>query len=320
MARRITSLLACLAFVTFAVGCDDKKEGPRAAKERASQEAEFAQGVAAKEAAPKAGAAAPAAPNANDIQRKVIQTAHLDVLVANFDEARMQFTKLIADHKAYVSKSEFLGNVGSKRTGSWTVRVPVDTFQEFIDATTALGQPVKHSTNAEDVTEEYVDVTALVKNLKEEEEALNRLLKEKAQTLSDISLWNEKIALIRRDISKYEARLNTIGRLTAMSTAHIILRDAKDFVPVTTPSYGPTVKGTFDESLESLGRFGKWLLVVGAAAAPWTVVAIPVVLLLWVARRLSGGGKRYRPPALPRHTERREWSEPSESLGEVGPT
>ena len=128
------------------------------------------------------------------------------------------------------------------------------------------------------------------------------------------------VAVIRRDISKYEARLNTIGRLTAMSNAHIILRDDKDFVPVTTPSYGPTVKGTFDESLESLGRFGKWLLVVGAAAAPWTVVAIPVVLLLWVARRLSGGGKRYRPPALPHHTERREWSEPSDSLGEVGPT
>jgi hypothetical protein len=67
-------------------------------------------------------------------------------LVTDFETARQKFTKLIVDHKGYIAKSDFQGNVGSKRTGTWTVRVPAESFQAFIDATAALGQPIRHTT------------------------------------------------------------------------------------------------------------------------------------------------------------------------------
>lgn len=271
--------------VAATVGCDDKKAGmgPQSSPIALDQ----ADAKAAKQGnAPAAEAGgAPAVPPTSEVQRKVIQTADLDILVTDFEEARRQFTKLIVDHKGYIAKSDFQGNVGSKRTGTWTVRVPADTFQTFIDAAVAIGQPVRHATRAEDVTEEFVDAEALVKNLKEEEEALNKLLKEKALTLADIATWKEKIALVRREIGRLEARLQTLGRLTSLSTANVTIRDEKEYVPPTAPTYGTTVGGTFDESLVALRQFGKWVLVILVAVTPWLVAVSPLFVVVWIVRR-----------------------------------
>jgi hypothetical protein len=137
-----------------------------------------------------------------------------------------------------------------------------------------------------------------VKNLKEEEEAMNKLLKEKAQTLVDIAAWKEKVAQIRREIGRLEARLQTLGRLTALSTAHITLRDEKEYVPPTQPAYNASVGGTFNESVQALRNFGKWVLIVLAALGPWLAVAAPVIAVAivgrWALRR-----KRQIGPAIP---------------------
>ena len=157
----------------------------------------------------------------------------------NSRSARTALEQLIDESEAYIAKSEFTGNVGAKRTGFWTIRVPVARFHHFASTVTSFGLPQRHATDAQDVTEEYVDVQAPIKNLKEEEETLNRLLKENAKSFADIQSWKEKIAMVRREIGRYEARLQTLGRLSAMSTVHVTLKDEKDYVPETLPADAP---------------------------------------------------------------------------------
>jgi hypothetical protein len=96
-------------------------------------------------------------------QRKIVQTATLDVVVVDFDKARADLLKLIEEYKGYVAKSDVSGNAGSKHTGMWIVRVPVERFQSFASAVAALGQPQRQGTTAQDVTEECVDLQADIK-------------------------------------------------------------------------------------------------------------------------------------------------------------
>jgi Domain of unknown function (DUF4349) len=215
------------------------------------------------------------------MQRKIIYTANLDIVVTDFDKARKDLEKLIEDTEAYIAKSEFTGNIGAKRTGHWTIRVPVGKFHSFIAAVTGFGMPQRHSTDAQDVTEEYVDVQALIKNLKEEEETLNRLLKENAKSFTDIQVWKEKIALVRRDIGRYEARLQTLGRLSAMSTVYLTLKDEKDYLPDTSPAHSATASKTLDDSWKALKYAGEWIFIILVAMVPWLPFILLALLVAW---------------------------------------
>jgi hypothetical protein len=215
------------------------------------------------------------------IDRKIIRTATLDILVADFDKSQTDLEKLIEEYKGHVAQSDFNGNIGSKRTGTWTVRVPAERFESFRKNVIALGQPQRNKTDANDVTEEFVDLQADIKSLKDKEAKLNELMKAKAQSFKDIIIWQKEDANVRAEIARKEARLQTISRLTAMSTANITLRDEKEVIPQTTPPVGPSSGRTFRASLDALAEFGQFLLISVVALAPWLPL---VIALIFVAR------------------------------------
>jgi hypothetical protein len=240
------------------------------------------------QAAQMPGAPADVKEAAEGFQRKIIYRATLDVLVSDFDAARAKLEALYAEAGGYVEKSEFTGSVGAKRMGAWTLRVPVEKFHTFVAAVAGLGQPQKHATEAQDVTEEYVDTGALIKSLKEEEETLNKLLKEQAKNLADIVTWKEKVALVRRDLARNEARLQTLGRLSAMATVNVTLRDEKEYLPNTDPAYGATAGKTLEDSWKALKGFGETIFIGLVALLPWLpliVVAGFLIRRAWKRQR-----------------------------------
>jgi hypothetical protein len=222
------------------------------------------------------------------LQRKVVQTGYLDIIVPDFDAAHEELKELFALHKAIIVKSEFTGSAGARRGATWTVRVPVDNFQTFVDEFVHLGKPVRHSTEAQDVTEEYVDLEARIKNLKAEEEGLNGLLK-KAQSTADILGFRRQISDIRGNIERAEGRLNVLSRLTTYSTVYLSMREEKDYTPPESPhapTFAAAVQGTWDDSLGVLGRFGKAVSLFAVALAPWLPLLVPPVLAVaWHIRR-----------------------------------
>ena len=265
----------------FVVGCGMQSDPKSARSEPAAGQDRLAIKQDGNPAAPRAEKQADAKGEAAVAQRRIIHTAHLDMLVADFDKARKVLENLIEESEAYIAKSEFTGNIGARRTGTWTIRVPVARFHSFVQAITTLGQPQLHSTEAQDVTEEFVDAQALIKNLKEEEETLNRLLKEQAKSYADIQMWKEKIALVRRDIARYEARLQTLSRLSAMSTVYVTLRDEKEYVPETSPKYGSSASRTFDDSWKAFKDFWEGVFIVIVALVPWLPVVLIATLITW---------------------------------------
>jgi hypothetical protein len=277
MNARISSATVILVAFVNGSGCSGK------VRESASVYREAAQDEDPKAAPAQGGVALNG--RQQEVQRKIIQTATLDVLVSDFDKARADLAKLIEDYKGYISKSEFNGNVGSKRSGTWTIRVPAEWFQPFVGELVGLGQPQKHATDAQDVTEEYVDLQAIIANLKEKEAKLNELMKTKAQSLADMIVWEKEISEVRGQIGRAEARLQTLSRLTAMSTVHITLRDVKEFVPPTNPAYGTSISRTFHDSVDALVDFGRWVIVILAALAPWSPAIIFIVALVWMRVR-----------------------------------
>jgi hypothetical protein len=227
-------------------------------------------------------------------ERKIVFTGVLEIEVKDFAAARAELYSLMARYKAYYAKTEVAGDSGKRRSGTFVIKVPVEHFQPLVDALVGLGNPVKNATDSQDVTEEFVDTTARVKNLRVEEETLNKLLKDAAGRLDDVFRIREQIRKVRGEIERDEARVQALGKMAALSTLTVTLREIEPYLAPNVPKpseppFDERASGTFAASVGVLRDVGEALGLFGVAIAPWLPVAVvlgvPVYLWLRSARR-----------------------------------
>jgi hypothetical protein len=220
------------------------------------------------------------------VQRKIIYTATLRLVVEDFSQAKSQLEQLVKDEKgAFVAKADVSGSPGSPRSGHWIVRVPAEQLETFIAAAGKLGEVQNTTLDAQDVTAEYYDVEADIKNRKVEEEAFLNLEKT-ATTYDNLLSAKREVSRVRNEIDRLQKRLNILANQVALSTVDIRIYERKDYVPDTAVGFGTTIGRTFSSSLSALVSFGKGLVLVVVALAPWLPLLVLVFgVPIWLLRR-----------------------------------
>ncbi len=226
--------------------------------------------------------------------RRIIFNGVLEVEVKDFGSAHKDVNSLMKLHGAFYSKTEIRGDSGKKRIGTFTIKVPADHFQPLMEAIAELGDPIRNSTDSQDVTEEYVDIEARVRNLKAEEEALNKLLKGLGGQLDEVFKMREQILKNREQIEKAEGRLLALGKLTSLSTITLTLRDREEYVAPTASkvtereSFEIRASGTWATSLGILRNLGENMALLSIAIAPWLPLILPCLFVCWkVVKRIK---------------------------------
>jgi hypothetical protein len=123
---------------------------------------------------------APAGADKQPIERKIIVTANVQLVATDFEKAEKDLDRLVQANKGIVAQSEVAGTAGGSRNGCWKVRISPAKFKEFCDAVKKLGDLIRYTSDANDVTEEYFDLEVRIKN-KESEAADLRKLQERAR-------------------------------------------------------------------------------------------------------------------------------------------
>jgi hypothetical protein len=237
---------------------------------------------------PPAGAKKPEQP------RKIRYTADLRVIVEDFAKAEPAFMAALKEAKGHVAHSEVGGSPSQGRMGTWRVRVPVDQFDAFRDAVRQLGEVERDTADSEDMTEEFYDLEAHVKNRQAEEEALRELLKDKGKSLSDILLIQEKVNQVRDDINRKQGRLKLLANLTDLTTVTVQLREKQRYnapappALAERPSFSERAVKVFTDSWESLKTLGEFVALAVIGVTPWIPVLLVFGLGGWlIARRMK---------------------------------
>ena len=234
--------------------------------------------------------------------RKIIYTATMVIVVKDLEEVIPRIDGLIAAHKdAFIARSEITGDVGSRRNANYTLRVPVDALQSARDVLLSLGAVERNALDSQDVTEEYVDVQARIKNFKEQEDKLSVLLKEKRkeEKLEDIIKVSDRIAEVRRDVERVQGRLNYLSNMTALATINLTLREIKDYKPPTARTFWDKITGRFGESWQALVDFCQEFVLVLVGLVPWLPVLIPAgFVLAWGVRRYRRRARAHPAPPV----------------------
>ena len=222
------------------------------------------------------------------IDRKIVYRATLEVIVPELEQVIPQVERLVAEHKGYVAKSEVRSDSGRRRTATFTLRVPVDVLSPVRASLMALGVPERDAIDSDDVTEEFVDVQARLKNYKEQEDKLNELLREKRkeEKLEDIIRVSDRIAEVRRDVERVQGRLNYLNNRISLATINLTLREVKNYQPPTAPTFSKRVSIAFSDSWDALVRFSQSMVLAGVGLLVWSPVIVPTVIVVrWVLRR-----------------------------------
>jgi hypothetical protein len=219
------------------------------------------------------------------IPRRIIYTAEVRLVVDDLPKAEEQLKELIKQNGGFVAQSELSGSAGSRRSGRWRIRVPVDGFDAFMTEIVKLGFPEVNKTDSQDVTDQFYDLEARIKNRKSEEESLRKLLEETHGKMEDILAVRRELNQVRSDIDQKEGQLRRLANLSSLTTVNVTLREEKDYVPPQSPTFGSNIAGTFTGSVDALQSLGKGLVLFVVAVAPWLPLLLLIAVFAWLLLR-----------------------------------
>jgi hypothetical protein len=172
-----------------------------------------------------------AVPGVGALQRKIIYTADIELVVENFSDVPARLDELVRQNEGYVASSNLGGSAGDRRSGTWKVRVPALRFDVFVNAARTLGEVRRVGTNSQDVSEEFYDVEARIRNRKREEEQFLKLLADRTGKLDDVLAIEKELSRVREEVERFEGRLRVLQDLTAMTTVSLTIEEVKNYVP-----------------------------------------------------------------------------------------
>lgn len=222
-------------------------------------------------------------------QRKVIKNGSLSLLVKEAEETAENIKTIAKDLEGFVSESYVYEVSSGVKSGRITIRVPADRFDEAIEKVKGLAVKVeKENVSASDVTEEFIDLEARLKNLKAEEEQYLEIMK-RAYTIKDMLDVSQRLSVVRGQVEQIEGQLKYLSRQIDMSSISVSLTSEAD-VEVFGIRWRPLyiAKQSFRTMLTGLTgyvdtmirfAFGLpvllvWLVTLGIAAfAGWKVIS-----------------------------------------------
>jgi len=161
-----------------------------------------------------------------DADRMIIRTANMQLVVDDVRDTIDKITKLAQDREGYVVNSSSWKE-GERVVGQITVRVPSDDFDYAMSVLRSMAVEVNsETTSAQDVTEEYVDLEATLRNLEATEAQLLKLM-EKAVKVEDILNVQRELSRVQQDIERTKGRMQYLERTSAMSLIQVMLEQSK---------------------------------------------------------------------------------------------
>ena len=220
------------------------------------------------------------------IKRRIIYKTEVGLVVKDYDAFEAKFPGIVESLGGFISKSETNRRYSNEQSGIWVARIPVDRYTEFIQGVDGLGFAESRREDAQDVTDEFVDTEARIRNNRKLEERIIQMLEDRTGKLSDVLEIERELARVREEIERMEGHLRVLADRSAMATITIRCREEEHYTPPAAPTLVSRLSNSWSGSMASLQFVGESLLVASVALIPWAVVfGTPTLLLGLLIRR-----------------------------------
>lgn len=160
----------------------------------------------------------------------VIRTGNASVEVDSLEPAMDGLRRLAQRVGGFVGNSTIQSGREQLRQATLEIKVPAARFDELTGGLAPLGRVEFVNVSAEDVGEEFVDLTARVANSRRLEERLIDLLGSRTGRLQDVLAVERELARVREEIERQEGRLRYLKSRVALSTLSVTVHEPPPIV------------------------------------------------------------------------------------------
>jgi len=211
-------------------------------------------------------------------ERMIVRTAELAIVVEDTQAALLHIRGVASGLNGYVVDAN-LWRSDSQLRGNVSIRVPAESFDAAMDQIKSAAVEVeRENVSAQDVTEEYTDLSAQLRNLEATELELLALLtevRERTRNAEDVLAVHRELTNIRGQVEQIKGRVQYLERMTALATIQVELIPKEEEKPIVEAGWQPL--RTLRDASRSLVNAGQFLV----DAAIWLIVfVLPVLLVL----------------------------------------
>jgi len=248
----------------------ERAQAPQARSEIASNQPVATQQNISLDQADAANAASQA------LERKIIRNANLTIEVTSPPESQRKISTIAESHQGFVVTSEATQRTtedASKPliTVNLVVRVPAAQFNQAMEEIRAFGaRIIQEKITGQDVTEEFMDLEARIKNQKALEAQFLEIMKRAAKVEDALNVQRE-LAEVRTEIEKLEGRKRFLENQASLSTITVTLQSPTQIVNAA--GFWYSIRSAFSDGVEAAAAIVLFLIRV-------VITLLPILILL----------------------------------------
>jgi hypothetical protein len=292
---RFTTLLLLSLFLLGLSGCNKTRSENESVAAQRTQGKDYdararvaeASSLAKSESGPQQSVSLNQADAANAvsqaIERKIIRNANLTIEVTSPPESQRKISTIAESHQGFVVTSEATQRTtedASKPliTVNLVVRVPAAQFNQTMEEIRAIGaRIIQEKITGQDVTEEFMDLEARIKNQKALEAQFLEIMKRAAKVDDSLNVQRE-LAEVRTEIEKLEGRRRFLENQASLSTITVTLQSPTQIVNAA--GFWYSIKSAFSDGVEAATEIVLFLIRVVIALLPILILfVLPIALI-----------------------------------------
>ena len=182
----------------------------------------------AEEVGPEPAVAGSVPPGDN---RKLVRNARVDLEVRSFDQALQQIAAFASEDHGYIATSNSEKQENGKLRGEIVVKLLPENLDNFLNRLHEIGDLKNQTLGTEDVTKQYFDTDARLKNAQAMEQRLLEILKKKSDDINDLLAVEKELGRVREQIEQMQGELKLMDSQVQLATVTIMLAEKDMDVP-----------------------------------------------------------------------------------------
>ncbi len=234
-----------------------------------------------------------AVPDAASAERMIVYTVNLRLEVADTDKAVNDMTAIVAQAKGYIAATNLSRDTKNKLRGTVTLRIPAEALDATQKQIEAIGLTVlSRNKSSNDVTDQYTDLGARLKNLTATEDELRKMMDSisaKSTKADDVLAVYRELTNIRTQIEQIKGQMNMLEKTSTLATMTVELVPHEDIQVLQPDTWLPNRTAaqalrSLIQALQGLADLAIWLILFLLPIV--IVLLLPFIVLAMILRAL----------------------------------
>jgi hypothetical protein len=219
--------------------------------------------------------------------RLIIRTGWMSITVADPEATVAEINSLANGLGGWVVSTE-MNEYSSGKQGSITIRIPAGSYDDAVASLKDLAVEVNsESSSSQDVTEDYVDLSARLGNLEATRDRVVAFLDD-AETVEEALAVNQELSRLEGEIEVIKGRLQYLSTSAAYSTITISVTPDLPNQPIEVAGWRPqgVVKDAIETLAETLQGLANVIIWLAIYVLPMVlVIGLPIYFVVRLIRR-----------------------------------